>query len=507
MILYHVITIYHLLNALAFHNRFYKDKDCIFLLPDFIMEVLSDNQIEQIKKNNWAKEVFLFPYKSIKRDEKNIDENVCRIVDEQLGIDVSAFDEIYVWGFHFFFTAYLINRRIRFSVGEEAASAFSQKGICADAIKRNNIHYQWAIDNNLLDYSNELIDRILINKKAQTVDNFDNRLHDFDVTKAIYESEEDFKEKIVELFYLDKSIISKMPSKAPLFLTQHFMNLDILDYDSQAELNKTFLDFFFSETAIIIKPHPNDVMDYENIFKNDFIFRMRCPLELLPIICNTDEMSLATVYSTGTKSLAPYFKEIFELNMDFRETYKEIPLFYAVLKLMNNIWNDSIGVGGFSVNLECLNKFVSCSKELNNYKYEDDYSKASLVFVGSKENEFGINDFQVFKNARMVVIFSSHVPMFLEYINSDWICIPMYISCYQEKREIFLMIREECLAEKMYGKTIDSKLKHSNESIEATVCNKEKIEMEVLAAKLRATEARLEYYVNLVNEYRRKECE
>ena len=98
-----------------------------------------------------------------------------------------------------------------------------------------------------------------------------------------------------------------------LLLTQHFANLNIISWSQQKEIYSIIIDYFTdNNTQLIIKTHPADVMDYENIFKKALIIRDSLPSELLPFLFKVLPNSIITVSSTAINLIGEFFKDVYK---------------------------------------------------------------------------------------------------------------------------------------------------------------------------------------------------
>ena len=474
-----------------------------------VIEVPLEELIEMLIDNEFVSEVIIFPYAKINLN-KDMPTQVKDNVNNLLTYPLEDFEEIYVWGFHFYFTQELLERNIQFNVAEEAAGAFSKKEICADAISKNKFHYEWANSNGLLDYSNGCIKKIIVNISAQTMNFNDVRLVDFDVTKCLLEMDDNFKNKILALFNVKKEEM-EIPDKSIILLTQHFMNLDILKYEEQKELYQTFLDFMFPNEEIVIKPHPSDLLDYENFLTNTHVMRGKFPLEIMPVLVDTAEHLLVSIYSTGVESLEKYFGQAITVNMSYRDEYVETPLLWAVLSLMQerfSLGEIRLGVRGINyVALELLQK--KAFQNLQVTLLDGEYS-AEWLIVGRGDEEG--DKYQhikeiAFQNPNINMIFLNYNKDYLFYeLLEECRIITIKVKCYGKERKIYIATKNKEIAEKIYGLKVEKDLMHSGEKIEVEVINKKDIEIATLEGKLKATEARLNYYVNLIEKIRKGEC-
>ncbi|MBO7218939.1 MAG: hypothetical protein J6V40_03075, partial [Clostridia bacterium] len=134
MILYQIITTYHLLCALVHKEKFHKDEECVLIIPTFIVNKFPQYQELGRFFNNiivmdmTKKFVSGYPKKHIAQAEKLLKDNKLNIKD---------FVEIHSMGCQFHFGSYLVNKKIPFYFWEEAAGILSRSYIL-EGIEKGN---------------------------------------------------------------------------------------------------------------------------------------------------------------------------------------------------------------------------------------------------------------------------------------------------------------------------------------------------------------------------------
>lgn len=68
-----------------------------------------------------------------------------------------------------------------------------------------------------------------------------------------------------------------------ILLTQHFANLGVMSREEQQRLYTGLRDGSLQGLRLIIKPHPDDTLDYRGIFPDAYVIREIFPAELCPI--------------------------------------------------------------------------------------------------------------------------------------------------------------------------------------------------------------------------------
>lgn len=513
MILYHIITIYHLLNAIVHRAKFHPTETCILILPDFFIQFFSSGQCGELTDNLFFDAIYFFPYAQCnKAAEDEITSKVVEFIENDIPYDISAFNQIYIWGIHFYFSLGLIEKGISFTGAEEAAGAFSKQEICRDAIKTNAFHYNLAEKNGLLDYSNKYINKIICNFSVQRKEMLESepRLINFSVVDELLLLTSSMQQKILMLFRAPSNIA--FTGHQTLLLTQHFMNLDLLTYEEQQEIYLTFADYFLDNTNLIIKPHPSDYMDYNNIFPDCRMLNSSFPIELLPVLCNCEEITLATIYSTGIDNVKNYFKETLSLNMTYRNIYKYTPAFWLSFKIIQSVSEHLSVIGMIGADILLLRTLIwkkcNCEIDLPEIRATDRELPEWIIVDDLEKSFFDRSSFQEFLNETQknnyIFINSRRDYCYYDYSNKD-ICqniVPVRYHNLNRDDEILILCRDYRTLERIRNFSMNETLNYSNGKLKIDAMSETDIKIAILKGTLQATEERLQYYIQLVDDLR-----
>lgn len=518
MILYHVITIYHLLNAIVHRAKYHPEEHSLLILPDFFPQFFSPDQCHELTEKNFFNEIYFFPYlKCNKISEEEVIAISTDFMDNSIPYKISEFNRIYIWGIHFFFTLGLIEKKIPFIGAEEAAGAFSKQEICRDAIKSNELHYNLAEKNGLLDYSNENMQEILCNLSLQKTEMLGNpKLTDFSVVTELLQLTTAAQQNILGLFRAPSGI--KFAGQQTLLLTQHFMNLDLLSYEEQREIYLTFADYFLNEAKLIIKPHPSDYMDYCNIFPGCEILSPSFPIELLPLLCNCAETTLATIYSTGIDNIKNCFRKTVSLDMAYRDSYTFTPAFWLSIKLLLSLSENITTIGVIGVNTLLLETLIQekCKRKihLSEINPDDQDLPAWIMIDDISQSTFERNRLQNLllhintEKTNYIFINSKQDYCYYEYENRQ-ICkdiIPVEFQYLNRKNRILIFSKNQSTKERIKKFSMNETLDYSKGKLETCPMSEEEMKIAILEGTLQATEERLQYYIQLVNDIRNGRC-
>lgn len=123
-VLYHAVSSYQLLEVMLHRMVKHPRDQAVLLLPDFIV-----GKYPQYKKlsRRFFDRVWLFPYLQIPhKSEEQVLTDTGRFGSRLFPRGLSAFSTIYVAGAHFYFSLYLIQNGLPFTMFEDAAGMFSR---------------------------------------------------------------------------------------------------------------------------------------------------------------------------------------------------------------------------------------------------------------------------------------------------------------------------------------------------------------------------------------------
>lgn len=304
MVLYHAISSYQLLEVMLHRMAFHQREKAVLILPDFIVGKYP--QYRKLASRRFFDEVYLFPYLHIPhRDEERILQDVIRFYKEKIPYDISSFSEVYIAGAHFYFSLYLLHCRIPFAFFEDAAGMLSRPEELHRALsKKFPVHAAIARKYGLYDGSHPLVRRIICLKRAQMRDVSGEKYVDFPVEEALQALPETKREKLIR-FFLRRRLGAKAQA---VLLTQHFANLGLMSEEEQKRLYERLRDGALRGVRLIVKPHPDDTLDYREIFPDAYVIRQIFPAELLPYVFREKPEVLYTFDSTGCENLSSHFR-------------------------------------------------------------------------------------------------------------------------------------------------------------------------------------------------------
>lgn len=292
MLLFHAISSYQLLYVMILALKL--KQESVLLLPDFITEKYP--QYLELKKKKIFKDVFLFPYLQIAHVEDQISEQVKKAYETLIPYEIENFEEIYVAGAHFYFTDYLIQNRKKFVFIEDAFGMLDRGNEMYLHLKQEfPVHAQFARERGLFEGENKNVKYILCSMLPQK------RHHKKYITLDIYKEFEKLRissrKKVINFFVKDK--IRFQNKNSVLVLTQFFYGLGIMSKEQQIEIYKILYERLLKDFShIYVKKHPDDKLDYSEIFKGASLINGCFPAELLPYISKGKVDALCTISTT-----------------------------------------------------------------------------------------------------------------------------------------------------------------------------------------------------------------
>lgn len=503
MVVYHVITMFHLLSSIVHKLTFHSNEEAVLIIPDFMSDKIEIERFEEIKENGFFMDVFTFPYRKLGKNEKEIRNNVLLNYNQYFGSIRNKEIKYYLYGAHFYFSLALINNRINYDVFEEATGAYTHQQILNDAVEKSNkVMEKIGKKYNTFGYTNEFISNVWIDYSAQEgVFSTEKTIH-FSVTEKLKNLEREKMELLLKFFRVPCIF---MNDDAVILLTQHFMNLNIMSYEEQALIYKTFIDIFYPDSNMYIKPHPDDFMDYQNKIGSCKIIRGKFPIELLPYVGGKSANTVATIYSTAIYTVKDYFKESLVLDMTYRESYKFAYQYYVVGAFVNFLYRFSHDWNCKMIGTDV--KHFNAIMELNFdirlcYKEQKDNSIYIIDDLVVDKNSNNISDSLINMDDNNIFIFINSKKKY-QFFDNNTDClefmIPIKIEINQsnydkwKQREeiIYIFTKNKLWKEAMEEMSLHKELKNLEQVIDVRSLSKEEIKIHVLEGILHATEQRL----------------
>ncbi|MBP5472338.1 MAG: lipooligosaccharide sialyltransferase [Lachnospiraceae bacterium] len=139
--------------------------------------------------------------------------------------------------------------------------------------------------------------------------------------KELMESlDADARKTIISVFVEDfsslESFISKNDKNGILILTEPLCELDVRE-----KIFRDLTDTYGKEGTIFIKPHPRDLLDYNRLFSEYWIFDKTIPMEVLEMFDDIHFKKVVSVYTP--LDLMKFADEKITLGNDFMDKYED----------------------------------------------------------------------------------------------------------------------------------------------------------------------------------------
>lgn len=515
MRLFHVITTYHLISAMTLQAA--SDEETVLIAPKWI----------ELKYPKIHELTFLFSEVHILdtgyRHRHTFEET--QDYYNSIILPLESYSEIYLWGAQSGFGMYVAESDIPFIFCEEATGMLSRPEILQHLDYENpNIKHNYERILNLGLYTGEgqNVKAILCNMEAQTRTFDFQDIIDYRVVDALKELPEQDRTRIIR-FFIDFNKIHVEPDCTVIF-TQHLASLLTMTYEEQIRMYQLLVDYFFPEESIVIKPHPDDLICYSELFPDAQIIHERFPSEFFPFVLDNRPKGIATVYSTAIYNLRGQYDNVFELDLHFEKDFFKIHRYYCALQTISHVGNTVYCYGFNEVMLDKINGILNnkltinllTSEEMNSLEdgfllidemvdqgccekgYDFDYSTllekgVSVIFLNAKE------DYRWYSYHNKDLFADYAMPLRIRKQMHAGFDVENLYEPLKDETMYFISMNGQ-IREKIRTMRIQKELPHLGVNIdELPICDQEE-RIAVLEGMLKATEERLLFYMNKVNE-------
>lgn len=360
MILYHAVSSFQLIESVLLKKRYHSEEKGVL--------VISKDVVNRMKNY----EDFLYFFDEIweyhNGDGNRIIASGANVADyfndifKNKGCKIAEFDKIYLACAHHSFGVYIAQQNIPYIFVEDGVGALSRPEVLHKVEAHREIKDALSLEYGLYDGSSSNAVACIYNKNYQVegFEHSDKYIH-FDVYEALSEMDENDRRYLLKIF----TKLSDIPCNkhSVLLLTEHFANLQIFSWDEQILLYQLLVDYFFEDYSLVFKPHPDDLMYYEELFPGSYIIKERFPAEILPFLFSQKPEVVATVSSTAIYTLKSCFDNTIEFNYDFshyKRQFKDLHRIYTALKIAENICNETIYT--YAMNHIVAENFISAGR-------------------------------------------------------------------------------------------------------------------------------------------------
>lgn len=352
MVIYGVCTTYQLLEAIVHKINYHSTEKGLLLISNWLQNQY-DNYLDL---ETFFCKVIVFDggYTYEEAVNGGLNRRFHSLLRKEK-IDLNDAAEIHVFGVEHAFGAFIELNHYPYFFWEEGAGAISKIDNMFEIFKKTHGEKkaQFQMEHHLSDGGGASVQGIYYDKFFQLKELNNTKLLHFDLGEELRVMKHSSREKIIDIFCgMTRFDIS---DNSALILTEHLADCSIMRWDEQKTLYQYLVDYFLSEYNIIFKPHPTDLMDYENIFPHAKVIRKRFPSELLPFVFYKTPDCVATSSSTGIYGLRKLFKKCVEFNFAFthEKQFYDLNKFFVAISLADNYIRK-----GYNLHLAGVNKCI-----------------------------------------------------------------------------------------------------------------------------------------------------
>lgn len=316
MVLYHIVTSYHLLHAMVISAL--TSEESVLVIPNW-------REISDLK--GFFKTIVPVDISYAQRHSLEETENYYTGL---LG-DLEEYSSYYIWGAHYSLGMLLAQKKVPFIYCEEAAGMLSRPELLEHNCTRLGLDVESKKKLGLFDGTCNC-SAILCNLSAQTGAPLNNgAIRNFDIVAKLKDLPDAVRNRIIT-YFLPNQLIS-IDRSAALLLTQHFANLNTLSFEDQVLIYQMFVDYFLPGRNLAIKPHPDDLMYYHQLFPEAQVIREKFPSEFMPFLFDNQPDCVATISSTAIYNLRGHYPAVLELDNRYERDFPMTHRYYAAVCL------------------------------------------------------------------------------------------------------------------------------------------------------------------------------
>lgn len=509
MILYHAVSIYQLLECVIYKTIYRNNEKNILLTRELTQSKLGTkyNLLEK-----YFDDIIIFgpPRES------------CVDAIKKRGFAIEDFTEIYVACAHSWFGIYLCEHNVPFIFVEDGVGAISQPEIL-EKVNSNVGRIKQDLEYGLFSGENDNIIKCICNMKYQKEGYVNDKAEHFDVIEELNKLEN--KADIIAVFTDLKDFEVDDEKRNVVFLTEHLANLGLLEWEEQIYLYQIVLDYYFKDVNLIIKPHPDDLMYYEELIAGCKVIREKFPSELLPFVFARKPECLATVTSTGIRTIKDQFQEVITFNYQFSYYEKEfysLHRYFAAVRIYEKYFRSNKRLIFAGINRVIIdNMKLSFEYEILDSLEELEAVSGNSFIVCDKLEKQGVQSYDLCgiiekKTGDSVFLFLNSRQDFVFY---DYRCKRIWDYVYpieirKTKRRDY-DVYDNMKAETIYlfykgeiaMKTLEYSLENAGVNVTVDDFRGDKLRIKVLEGLLKATEQRLMQYIEAEREQKKEKKE
>ncbi|MFA0509578.1 MULTISPECIES: polysialyltransferase family glycosyltransferase [unclassified Vibrio] len=358
MIYYYALSSYQVLGCISHKLKYHYDDQAVILVSK--VNYYHDSICYNLEKTGIFKEVHAvddnlaksYLNRTITPDEADYDDLKSSLSSFRTNapsiypIEFATGHKYYTYLDHWPLGILLKLNDIPYSFLEDGAGMFFRYDRALDMLKSTDDYiYRLTIKLGLIG-RNPLVENIYLDTNSQpnnknNEDEYKN-LVDFNLEKVLDELSLVDVELILSVFGAHKQEVDEGETST-LFLTQNFVNLNLLSMEEQKNLFTLLVDYFSDGNQLYIKPHPFDFHpNYDDWFDNAIVIDKKVPSELLRFIIPKNFDQGLTASSTGIHALSNIIGKSLVFDDDIHIAYTGMHRLFVTLSMLKFISADKI---------------------------------------------------------------------------------------------------------------------------------------------------------------------
>lgn len=503
MILYHAISTYQLMLCICLKLNEARSEKGVCILPDFIVKKFP--QYKMLERYGIFHKVVLFPYAGPRPSSmETIRQIGDKVYKKVLPYSLEEFDQIYCASTQFWFAAYLVEKKISFHYIEDGSEVFYRRlETYKEEMKRMNSSTFYLADGlGLLDGSCPLIDKIYADCPEGYAWENPRMIRCNLVTELRRLSQADIY--MIKKFFGVEEIEIPHPSNSLLFLTGMWANVNFLTLKDQEYMEAITVDYFSRRPELVIKPHPDDILNKQHLFPDATVLPRAFPIELLLDYMESRNAHVMSVSSSAMNNFSTDDKILFTMEYG-SGGFRVVHRYYAVKKLFEHVSALSPFTFVMQGGEACIfrNFGVEVSTDL-------DGTSVPFVFVGSRDVPWDKIKNALQKPNAVLVLDEMHGNLW--DLLQDWDgclwkrCLDIRGDSGEPRREesIYILATGNSWPEEIRNFHYEKHLKYAKETVRVEPLSEQDLEIAMLKGILEATECRLKLALQENEELREK---
>ena len=286
--------------------------ECSTKFFDLKEKICRENIFKEVLQLNEKHPTLLAPNTFYKRSEGNAvnriltrikyTKEIIKNIEKDVNIDFSKYDEIFLCndsdpiGFYFW------KHKIKYTLVEDSFNLYQRETRYGDL--RGDFLKRFLFKLGLIyipnGYAKNAI-KIEVNENKNLIDVPLKKVYELSREKLLNGLSQEQKQSLIRIFRGD-NIINDDKSKQKkkmLLITQCLYPIDVPTLERECEIYRRIVDEYIDDYQIYLKPHPRDLLNYEEYFKECIILKQYYPIEILNLINDFEFDLVLTIFSTA----------------------------------------------------------------------------------------------------------------------------------------------------------------------------------------------------------------